>query len=94
MLLLPTWVISHRLLASRGPALQGVLLRTSGVVPAGVLDVISTLQTITLAAALFALGTGVHLGKLLHSGGRPLALGMVSTLVVATVSLVGVLAIA
>lgn len=71
-----------------------VLLRTSGLVPAGVLDVISTLQTITLAAALFALGTGVHLGKLLHSGGRPLALGMVSTLVVATVSLVGVLAIA
>ncbi|WGY02442.1 putative sulfate exporter family transporter [Nocardioides sp. QY071] len=71
-----------------------VLLRTSGLVPAGFLDVISTLQTITLAAALFALGTGVHLGKLLHSGGRPLALGMVSTLVVATVSLVGVLAIA
>ncbi|TNM50805.1 putative sulfate exporter family transporter [Nocardioides albidus] len=71
-----------------------VLLRTSGIVPAGVLDVIGTLQTITLAAALFALGTGVHLGKLLHSGGRPLALGMVSTLVVATVSLLGVLAIA
>ncbi|WP_222117935.1 YeiH family protein [Nocardioides sp. SLBN-35] len=71
-----------------------VLLRTTGIVPAGVLDVISTLQTITLAAALFALGTGVHLGKLLHSGGRTLALGMVSTLVVASVSLVGVLAIA
>lgn len=71
-----------------------VLLRTSGLVPAGVLDVISTLQTITLAAALFALGTGVHLGKLLHSGGRTLALGMVSTLVVASVSLVGVLVIA
>ena len=71
-----------------------VLLRTSGIVPDGVLDVISTLQTITLAAALFALGTGVHIGKLVHSGGRPLALGMVSTLVVATVSLVGVLTIA
>ncbi len=71
-----------------------VLLRTSGLVPTGALDVISTLQTITLAAALFALGTGVHLGELLHSGGRTLALGLVSTLVVATVSLAGVLAIA
>ena len=40
------------------------------------------------------IGTGVHLGKLLHSGGRTLALGMVSTLVVASVSLVGVLVIA
>jgi uncharacterized integral membrane protein (TIGR00698 family) len=71
-----------------------VLLRTSGIVPAGVLEVISTLQTITLAAALFALGTGVHLGRLLHTGGRSVALAAVSTLVVAGVSLAGVLIIA
>jgi uncharacterized integral membrane protein (TIGR00698 family) len=71
-----------------------VLLRTAGLVPAPALEVGDTLQTATLAAALFALGTGVHLGRLLHSGGRSLALGLVSTLVVATVSLVGVVTIA
>lgn len=70
-----------------------VLLRTAGWVPAPVLDVVGTAQTITLGAALFALGTGVHLGKLLHGGGRPLALGAISTLVVATVSLAGVVAL-
>lgn len=70
-----------------------VLLRTTGLVPAVVLDVAGTLQTATLAAALFALGTGVHVGRLLHSGGRALALGLASTLVVATVSLVGVVTI-
>ncbi|MDQ6525109.1 putative sulfate exporter family transporter [Nocardioides sp. LHD-245] len=70
-----------------------VLVRTTGLVPEAVLDVIGGLQTATLAAALFALGTGVHLGELLHGGGRVLALGLVSTLVVATVSLAGVLTV-
>ncbi|WGX97193.1 YeiH family protein [Nocardioides sp. L-11A] len=70
-----------------------VLLRTTGLVPAVVLDVAGTLQTAALAAALFALGTGVHVGRLLHSGGRALALGLASTLVVTTVSLVGVVTI-
>lgn len=68
-----------------------VALRTAGVVPAEVLEVISALQTTALAAALFALGTGVHLGTLLRTGARPLALGAVATAVVLTVSLAGVL---
>ncbi|MBM7517987.1 YeiH family protein [Nocardioides nitrophenolicus] len=70
-----------------------VLLRSAGLLPAGVVDLVGTLQAGTLAAALFALGTGVHLGGLLHGGGRPLALGAVSTLIVTTVSLVGVLVV-
>ncbi|WP_436697514.1 YeiH family protein [Nocardioides sp. BYT-33-1] len=70
-----------------------VLLRTTGLVPEPVLGLAGAAQTATLTAALFALGTGVHLGRLLRTGGRALALGLVATLVVTTVSLVGVVTI-
>jgi len=70
-----------------------VCLRSAGLVPAGVLHAVSALQDVTLGAALFGMGTGVHLPSLARGGGRALALATVSTLVVATVSLAGVLAL-
>lgn len=71
-----------------------VLIRSAGLVPEWLLDPIATAQTATLGAALFALGTGVDLAALVRHGGRPLLLGTVSTLVVGSVSLAGVLALA
>jgi uncharacterized membrane protein YadS len=67
-----------------------VALRSTGVVPATVLAVVEQAQTLTLGAALFGMGTGVHVPSLVRSSGRALLLAVVSTLVVAGVSLVGV----
>jgi uncharacterized membrane protein YadS len=66
-------------------------IRSSGHVPTQVLGVIGTLQTLTLGAALFGMGTGVHVPSLLRSSGRTFAVSLVSTLVVGAVSLAGVL---
>ena len=68
-----------------------VVVRSTGVVPDSVLDVIARVQTIALGAAMFGLGAGVHLVGLIRTGGRALAVGAVSTLVVAGVSLPWVL---
>lgn len=68
-----------------------VAVRSAGWLPDHVLDSIATVQTLTLAAAMFALGAGVHVPSLIHSGGRALLLGVVSTLVVGGVSLPWVL---
>ncbi len=68
-----------------------VLLRSTGAVPDGLLVVLEHLQTTLLAAALFGLGTTVHLASLVRRSGRVLLLASVSTGVVAAVSLTGVL---
>lgn len=70
-----------------------VTLRSLEVVPSGALVVLELMQTLTLAAAMFGLGAGVHVATLLHSGGRTLLLGIVATLVVGGVSLPFVLAV-
>jgi uncharacterized membrane protein YadS len=67
-----------------------VLLRSSGVLPAGFLEVAGWLQTVTLGAALFGMGTGVHLKSLVRSSGQALGLAAISTVVIASVSLAGV----
>lgn len=64
-----------------------VALRSLGLVPDAALPLIEHAQTLALAAALFALGTGVRLRTLRQSGGSALALGAVSTLLVAGLSL-------
>jgi uncharacterized integral membrane protein (TIGR00698 family) len=69
-------------------------VRSTGVVPPGALHIIGQIQTLALSAALFGLGTGVHLSSLVRSGARPLVLGAVSTVVIAGLSLVGVLLVA
>lgn len=68
-----------------------VLLRSVAPLPGSVLEVGALAQTALLAAAMFALGTGVKVRTLLQVGPRPLALAALSTLLVATLALVGVL---
>ncbi|MFE9688414.1 YeiH family protein [Micromonospora sp. NPDC005806] len=66
-------------------------LRSTGWLPEGVLVGASLAQEILLTAALFALGSAVHLPTLARTGGRAAALGLSSWAVVAGVSYAGVL---
>lgn len=68
-----------------------VVIRSTGMIPAPTLEVIGHVQTLALSAALFGLGTGVRVASLVRSGGPALVLGALSTIVVACVSLAGVL---
>ncbi|MFC4497651.1 YeiH family protein [Streptomyces ovatisporus] len=68
-----------------------VALRTTGWLPASALDVAQTAQELLLAAALFGLGSAVHLPTLARTGGRVAALGLFSWVVIAGVSYGGVL---
>lgn len=70
-----------------------MLLRTTGVLPEPVLDVVQILQTLLLSAAMFALGLGVHLKSLLRVGYRPVLLGLLSTVVILGISLGGISAL-
>ncbi|MEU4836371.1 putative sulfate exporter family transporter [Streptosporangium sp. NPDC023615] len=69
-----------------------VAVRSLGVVPAGVTSAIPGLTAVLLAAALFALGTGVDLRRLAR-GGRSLLLGGIATAVIGGISLAGVMVI-
>uniref|UniRef100_A0AAU2VLH7 Sulfate exporter family transporter n=1 Tax=Streptomyces sp. NBC_00008 TaxID=2903610 RepID=A0AAU2VLH7_9ACTN len=66
-------------------------LRSTGLLPAGVLDAAATGQELLLAAALFGLGTAVHLPTLARSGARTAVLGLASWVVIAAASYGGVL---
>lgn len=68
-----------------------MLVRTSNVLPSETLELAQILQTLLLSAAMFALGLGVHLKSLLRIGRRPVLLGLLSTLVILAVSLIGTL---
>lgn len=67
------------------------VLRSTGVLSVDVLGVASSVQTVLLAAAMFALGTGVRLARIRRVGGRPFALAALSTVFVTGVGLSGVL---
>nr|WP_245588891.1 putative sulfate exporter family transporter [Actinoalloteichus caeruleus] len=58
-------------------------LRAAGVVPDALLELAEGLTTLLLAAALFALGTGVRVRALVRAGGRAVVLGFLSTLLIA-----------
>lgn len=62
-----------------------MLVRSTGAVPAAVLGAAGSVTTLLFAAALFGLGSQVRLGALLRTGRRGLALGALSTLLVASV---------
>ncbi|MFC4948601.1 YeiH family protein [Pseudonocardia sp. GCM10023141] len=62
-------------------------VRTTGIVPDSLLSATKILTTLLFAAALFGLGSAVRIGALLRTGGRGLALGAVSTVLVGTVGL-------
>ena len=68
-----------------------VALRATGLLAPGWLDAARLTQTALLTAAMFALGTGVRLSVLRGVGWRPFALATASTILVATIALVGVL---
>jgi len=63
--------------------LATMLLRSSGVVPSAVLSLAQLVTTLLFAAALFGLGSAVRIGALLRTGRRGLALGALSTGLVA-----------
>jgi len=67
------------------------VLRSTGVLPMSVLEVAKVAQTALLAAAMFALGCGVNLAALRQVGPRPVVLAAISTVIVAAISLTGVL---
>ncbi|GAB2545680.1 putative sulfate exporter family transporter [Brachybacterium huguangmaarense] len=71
--------------------LGAVVLRTLGVVPEPVLEAARPIQALCLAAAMFALGTGVRVALLRQVGGRPVVLAAIVTAVVAAVGLAGAL---
>jgi uncharacterized integral membrane protein (TIGR00698 family) len=66
-------------------------LRTTGVVPSGVLSLAKWGETALLTIAMFALGTGVRAASLRRVGPRPFVLAAATTAWVATVSLGGIL---
>ena len=59
--------------------LAAAVVRTAVPLDDGVISAARMLQTVLLAAAMFALGTGVKAPVLRKLGGRPLALGALST---------------
>jgi uncharacterized integral membrane protein (TIGR00698 family) len=70
--------------------LVAIALRSASVVPTGWLPTLKVAETLTLAAALVGLGTGVRIAKLRRLGGRPLLLALLSWLLIAGVSYAGV----
>ena len=68
-----------------------IALRTSGIVPDGALDVLHSLQTAALTAALFGIGLTTQLRRLRLLGARPILLGALAWLLVAGVAYGGVL---
>src|SRR5699024_4950677 len=66
-----------------------MLLRTADFLPETVLSGLQLLQTLLLAAAMFALGLGVHLPSLFRVGTKPVLLGLLSTIIILAVSLGG-----
>ncbi|MFE6779724.1 YeiH family protein [Streptomyces sp. NPDC057702] len=68
-----------------------VALRSTGVLPGGAIEGVGHARELLLAAALFGLGSAVHLPTLARTGGRVAALGLSAWLVIAGVSYAGVL---
>ncbi|GAA3379120.1 YeiH family protein [Streptomyces sannanensis] len=68
-----------------------VALRTTGVLPDPVLSAAGTAQELLLAAALFGLGSAVHLPSLTRTGLRVATLGLTAWVIVAAASYAGVL---
>jgi uncharacterized integral membrane protein (TIGR00698 family) len=66
-------------------------LRSTGLVPEGVLGAISQVQVAALGAALFGMGAGVRLASLLRGSSRVLAVATFATVFIAGLSLAGVL---
>ena len=68
-----------------------VAVRSTGLVPTGALTWISQVQVAALGAGLFGMGASVQIRSLFRRSGPVLVVATLSTLVVAGVSLAGVL---
>ena len=68
-----------------------VAFRSTGLLPAGALAVISQVQVAALGAALFGMGASVKLASLFRRSGPVVVVATLSTLIVGGVSLAGVL---
>lgn len=66
-----------------------VAVRSLGVLPLPVIDAAGMAQSLLLAAAMFALGTGVRADLLRQVGGRPVALAAILAVVVTGTGLLG-----
>jgi uncharacterized membrane protein YadS len=65
--------------------LATMTVRSTGLIPLSVVSTANVVTTLLFAAALFALGSSVRIGALLRTGRRGLALGALSTVLVAAV---------
>ncbi|MFI6345947.1 YeiH family protein [Streptomyces sp. NPDC050560] len=70
--------------------LAAIAVTSTGLLPGRLLADAKTLQSVLLVAALFGLGTGIHVPALLRTGRRSLVLGLLSWLLVAAVAYAGV----
>jgi uncharacterized integral membrane protein (TIGR00698 family) len=73
--------------------LVAVLVRSTGLLPASVVEVTTVVTTLLFTAAMFAMGLGVDVAHLVRTGRRALVLGTASAAVVTGTSLVAVLAL-
>lgn len=71
--------------------LSMTLVRTWLPLPPDVFSMAKTVQVLLLSAAMFALGTGVHVSLLRTVGGRPVLLGALSTALVTLIGTLGAL---
>lgn len=65
-------------------------LRSTGLLSTAQVNLSQDLANLLMAAGLFALGTGVDVPKLARTGGRALALGLLSWLLIASAAFAGV----
>jgi uncharacterized membrane protein YadS len=70
--------------------LVAIGLTSTGWLPPAVLAEAKSVQSVLLVAALFGLGTGIHLPALVRTGRNSLVLGLTSWLLVASVAYAGV----
>lgn len=67
-----------------------VALRSSGILPDDLLAGIKVATTALLTAAMFGLGTGVHVATLVRTGGRAALLGAIASLIAMAVAATGI----
>ncbi|MGI8590423.1 MAG: YeiH family protein [Nakamurella sp.] len=70
--------------------LAAIAVTSTGGLSAAVVHGVTTVQGYLLTAALFGLGTGIHLGRLVRTGSRSLLLALASWILVAGVAYAGV----
>lgn len=73
--------------------LVAILVRSSGVLSDGALDLAADAEKILLTVALAAMGLGVRIARMRRIGARPLVLGLLAWVLVAGTALAGTLVV-